>query len=291
MRGVIFLLLLVFVIAGCLPPAPINCKDCDLSSTQTAQSIPEPETDADTDADSDADADTDADADSDADADTDTDADSDADSDVDTDTDSDADSDADTDSDADVDTGSTGDTGACSGGELVLIDGSIVTICGPNLVDEVSGFAVPDTDPDPGAGGWTISQTQLGASLSELGPSVVSWPSLGGDSFWSATALVGTVGGLFDDECIQLTVNVDPTLEYALSLTVRSTTNVDNTLFMRGDGSVIGEIFVPANINDMSAAVGFSNIGSQADLEICTGELQGGVQFTHFEVYEVQPSP
>lgn len=234
--------------------------------------------------------------DSDADSDADSDMDTDADSDADADADSDADMDTDADSDADSDTGvvsSTGDTGSeCLDPEaLALEDGQRVTLCGPNLLNAEMAFEVPGSEPNPGIGFWDVN-SQSGQVAADLGPSNISWPSYGGDQFWSLSVLVGTVGGTSTDECLGVLMTIDPYLEYGVAFTAKSTTSVDNTIYLVVDGVQLGTTLVPQNVNDMRSGIGsFANPLGEVYLELCSGTLQGGVSITHLAVREMTQTP
>lgn len=268
-------LFFVSLVSGCIIPG-LNCKDLDTCSGEdwtTTGTMPE--TDADTDAD--------------ADSDTDADADTDADTDSDTDTDSGLDTDTAT---TPVTTGDTGEDGGCLGVEVFnLADGThTAVICGSNELDPATAFSVPSTDPNPGTGAWNVV-SRFGWTSTDLGPSAVSWPSLG--DFWSMAVLpmAFEFGNTNEDECVEVDLNVDPTLSYAVDITVRSTTLVDNTLLLMIDDVPAAEVFVPNSVPEMFIGLAFFEGLSTVNLKLCSGLLIGGVNVTHIQVREAIITP
>ena len=227
------------------------------------------------------------------------DADTDADSDSDTDTDSDADSDADTDTDtdADTDTGTTIVTDTDTGIEcsptstFTLTDGiHSATTCGDNLIiDGADSFGVPYVQPNPGTGAWTVTSTS-GKTVADLGPTVVTW--FNGD-YWSMSVLTGTSGGLYTDECSGLTVSgMNPGDTYTLSFYARSTTQDPNTVYLLVDSVLSGQVEVPAGASDLFAGIGyFVGTDYDADLQLCSGTVVGGVDIAELEVHWATVTP
>ncbi len=222
---------------------------------------------------------------------------------------------------------STGDTGyaicgALGVSEVVALGDEVHTayICGspPNLLDLESAFMVPSTDPKPGIGAWQVTSSLRGWSTTDLGPSNVSWP-VGGplpdSGYWSAIMLPGNPGGVHTNECIGLTVDVDPSKEYVVTYVARSTTNYDNPieLVVNGLGSCGDEVnnlvtcsvsTVMNNVTEVALGAGYfagalalldtgdTGVGSpNVLLELCTGKLDGGVNLTHIKVREATITP
>lgn len=219
---------------------------------------------------------------------------------TDVDTDTDADSDADTDSDtslpvttgdtASTDTSSvsTGDTGGCEPEVFGLVDGvhTAVVNCTPNLLDPATAFTVPSSDPDPGTGLWVVRSTH-GWTVTDLGPSPVNWPTIG--DFWSMAVLTGTLpadGGVLTDECVEVDLVVDPARAYAVDLTARSTTQIDNVVALLIDDVEIARVVVPQNEPELFVGFGFFQGSTRVNLKICSGTLQGGVNLAQIRIRE-----
>lgn len=228
-------------------------------------------------------------------------------SDADADADSDADSDADADTDSTVThtgvsdtttvgTGQTGDTGdvGCLGIEVFpLVDGiHTAVICAGNILDNATAFTVPSTEPAPGTGQWSVISAS-GQTVSDLGPSVVSWPSLG-DDYWSMAMLTGSPapeGGVLTNECVSVDLVTDSLLSYAIDLTVRSTTPSDNLIGLYIDGVEAAQVIVPANAADMFVGFGYFEGLAAVNLQLCTGLLEGGVNAAQIQVREAIITP
>ncbi len=160
------------------------------------------------------------------------------------------------------------------------------------ISDESSTFL--DSSSVNSIGDWVITYDRsTTATIGDLGPYTVPFLSSSGltaGSYSAMSMLPGNLAWADDDMCVGIDVDILAT-EYVLSFAVRNTASNDNDICVYLDGVAQDCVTVALNTHTHADIGVVATTAGVQTLELCTGQVQGGVDMTSVGFFEASITP